>query len=154
VGETTAPAREDPAARAVQFIRRAEQGDKAALAEVRKLFNDYGALWERTGDLARQARAAWVKLALGDQAVVKEALERKLEAMQRELAGPDPSPLERLLADRVVACWLRAVRRVATEVPGCPSGHVCARRHPIAVSLDASDQPEPAPCPCTRREVL
>ena len=27
--------------------------------------------------------------------------------MRKEVAGPDPSPLERLLAERVVACWLQ-----------------------------------------------
>jgi hypothetical protein len=27
--------------------------------------------------------------------------------MRKELAGPDPSVLERLLAERIVACWLQ-----------------------------------------------
>ena len=60
---------------------------------------------DRAGDLALQARRALVKLALGDQELGKEALEGELEGMWRELAGPDPTPLERLLGDRVVACW-------------------------------------------------
>ena len=27
--------------------------------------------------------------------------------MRKDLDGPDPSPLERLLAERIVACWLQ-----------------------------------------------
>ena len=30
----------------------------------------------------------------------------KCKAMRAELAGPNASPLERLLADRAIACWL------------------------------------------------
>ena len=31
---------------------------------------------------------------------------RKARALRRELAGPTPAPLERLLAERVVLCWM------------------------------------------------
>ncbi len=38
---------------------------------------------------------------------VQEIYERKLDAMRQELAGPEASLLERLLADeRIVMCWL------------------------------------------------
>jgi hypothetical protein len=30
-----------------------------------------------------------------------------MELMRAELAGPDPTPLERLLVERIVACWLQ-----------------------------------------------
>jgi hypothetical protein len=36
-----------------------------------------------------------------------ECLERKLADLRAEVAGPSPSPLERLLAERIVACWLQ-----------------------------------------------
>ena len=35
---------------------------------------------------------------------VREGLRAKMEALRVELAGP--SPLERVLAERIVACWL------------------------------------------------
>src|SRR5205085_2151017 len=35
------------------------------------------------------------------------AMIRKLELLRAELAGPNPTPLERLLVERVVACWLQ-----------------------------------------------
>jgi hypothetical protein len=34
-------------------------------------------------------------------------LTHKAESLERDLAGPHPTPLEQLLADRAVACWLQ-----------------------------------------------
>jgi hypothetical protein len=36
-----------------------------------------------------------------------ECLEQKAAELRREVAGDSPSPLEQLLADRVVVCWLQ-----------------------------------------------
>jgi hypothetical protein len=58
------------------------------------------------GDLAEQAERSLVRAASGDDLALREALLRKLELMRQELAGPNPSPLERLLVGRVAACWL------------------------------------------------
>jgi hypothetical protein len=44
---------------------------------------------------------------LGGVARDRLAQSRKLPLLKAELAGPDPTPLERLLADRVAACWLQ-----------------------------------------------
>ena len=44
----------------------------------------------------------------GPNAVAKGAIVRRLAALRRELAGPSPTPLERLVADRVVVGWLAA----------------------------------------------
>ncbi len=32
-------------------------------------------------------------------------MSRKLAKLQAELGGPDPSPIERLLAEREALCW-------------------------------------------------
>ena len=37
----------------------------------------------------------------------KEGVERRLEAMKQELLSLAPSPLERLLVDRIAVCWLQ-----------------------------------------------
>src|SRR5262249_48392568 len=34
-------------------------------------------------------------------------LTRKLEQLRAELAGANPTPIERLLVERIVACWLQ-----------------------------------------------
>src|SRR5262249_58164113 len=42
----------------------------------------------------------------GESPILAESLRLKVEEIQAELAGPAPSALERLLADRGAACWL------------------------------------------------
>jgi tetratricopeptide (TPR) repeat protein len=57
--------------------------------------------------VAKKAERIFVKKLCGDDLLLKEALSLQLETMREEVAGPDPSPLERLLAERVIACWLQ-----------------------------------------------
>ena len=42
----------------------------------------------------------------GDDVFTQEAIPRNLKAMREEVAGQNPSPLERLLAERITVCWL------------------------------------------------
>jgi len=37
----------------------------------------------------------------------KESLRRQLDEMRLELSGPNPTPLESLLIQRVLACWVQ-----------------------------------------------
>jgi hypothetical protein len=46
-------------------------------------------------------------LAAGPNLLLAESLMRKAEELRTEVAGASPSPLEQLLAERVVACWLQ-----------------------------------------------
>ena len=62
--------------------------------------------WETVGDLARTARESLLQTISGDNLVVQEAQTRKCAALTKELAGPRPCPLERLLVERIVLCWL------------------------------------------------
>jgi len=48
-----------------------------------------------------------ITLAAGTNLLLAESLLHKTEAMRAALAGPEASPLERLLAARVVLCWLQ-----------------------------------------------
>jgi hypothetical protein len=63
--------------------------------------------WEEVGNLAKTARESLIRTLGGDKnLVVQEAHARKCTALMAELAGPQPSPLERLLVERIVLCWL------------------------------------------------
>ncbi len=93
--------------RVLRLLRYAGKGDRAAISELRELFNSKPAQWEMIGNMATQAECSLVKVASGDNKVVKEAIYKKLTAMKKELAGSAPTPLERLLVERVVACWLQ-----------------------------------------------
>jgi hypothetical protein len=59
------------------------------------------------GPRGRQSQAAWLQLIAGPNLMLHESTRRKAEQLRAELAGPAPSPLERLLVERVVACWLQ-----------------------------------------------
>jgi hypothetical protein len=59
------------------------------------------------GDLAAQAEQSFVRAAAGKNLAFREGLLAKLQALRGELSGPSPTPLERLLVERVVACWLQ-----------------------------------------------
>ncbi len=84
---------------------RAQQGDKTALPALREFFEKPGVV-EATGNLARMARDSLVEKYCGKNLLIKEGLTRKMDALRAELAGAAPAPLEGLLAERVVACWL------------------------------------------------
>jgi hypothetical protein len=51
-----------------------------------------------------QAQESWLTLIAGKDLLLAESTRRYLDARRSELAGANPSPLERLLADRVLAC--------------------------------------------------
>lgn len=42
----------------------------------------------------------------GKNLLVRESVTRKLDQMRAELGGANPSPLEKLLVERIVATWL------------------------------------------------
>jgi hypothetical protein len=105
---TTTPPKQDKVLEQLQrLVQRAEQGDETVLPELRAALDANPWLWERYGDLAQQSQAAWLQLIAGSNLLLQESTRRKAEQLRAELAGPGPSPLERLLVERVVACWLQ-----------------------------------------------
>lgn len=89
-----------------QLVERAQKGDAAVLTELRRLLDDNPHLWRHVGDVARHAEEALIGLAAGDNLLLRESLRRKLLELKAELA-PNNS-VERILVDRVAACWLAA----------------------------------------------
>lgn len=95
-------------ARIAVATNRAERGEQNALAVIRQVFDLIPSVWEAYGDLAAAAEDALVELWAPNSALTREGLRKKLAAMRTDLAGPEASLLERLLAERLVACWLQA----------------------------------------------
>ena len=89
-----------------ELIARAERGDPEALAEVQRLFDESPGAWTIFGDLAANTQRSWIRAIAGQDELLREAVERYLEQMRAEIAGPSPTPLERLLVDRIATCWL------------------------------------------------
>ena len=88
-------------------LKRVRDGDESTLPVVRKLLQDPHAADQLGGNLAEQAEQSLIRAAAGKDVLFREALSRKLELMRADLSGPSPTPLERLLVERVVACWLQ-----------------------------------------------
>jgi hypothetical protein len=90
-----------------KFLKRAQRGDASTLPVLRKMLENPATVDQFGGDLARQAALSLINAAAGEDLAFKEALTRKLELLRAELSGPNPTPLERLLVERIVACWLQ-----------------------------------------------
>jgi hypothetical protein len=97
---------DERADRLLALVRRVEAGDLSLLPALRKGLDENPALWRSNGDLANTVVHRWVDAISGPNEVHKECVRRKLRELWRELAGDRARPLERLLLDRVVACWL------------------------------------------------
>ena len=80
---------------------------------------------ERAGDLGLAAERCWLNLIAGSDRASRETLARKVTAMRAEIAGPNPTPLESILAARIVATLLQIayVEREYTESSGTTGAH-------------------------------
>jgi hypothetical protein len=103
-------------------------GDESALPEVRAIVRDPRYL-QAFGDLAWRARFALLNEAAGQDLMVREAVPEKLEALRQELAGPDPSPLEALLVDRILNTWLHLRALELRRGAGADLGPSAAAHH-------------------------
>ena len=93
--------------RLAELVQRAQQGDVAALPLLREALEGDPSLWQEYGDLAAQAQEAWLQLLAGTDYLLAEAVRLKLAALRQELSVEGASPLEKLLIERVIACWLQ-----------------------------------------------
>jgi len=91
------------------LTKRVEEGEKGAMPALRELLDENPDLAWRLADLARAAENVLIGelTKRGEHPITEEALRRQLAAMREEVAGEDPSPLEKLLAERVVATWMQ-----------------------------------------------
>jgi hypothetical protein len=89
-------------------VESAMRGDTASVPRLRELLNEHPALWEHVGNLAEQAEHAWIFLAAEDNLHLRECLLKQVEAMRKEFIGESPSPVARLLAERVIITWLQS----------------------------------------------
>jgi hypothetical protein len=88
-------------------VAQAQDGDEEALRHVGKILQEVPDLAQILSDLARDAERAFIERTSGGDPLIKKALLVQLENMRQEVAGTAAPPLERLLAERIVACWLQ-----------------------------------------------
>jgi hypothetical protein len=93
------------------LVVRAEcEGDRDALVSLQVDHrDDLKAYVAQLGDLRQVTQDALVDTFVGESLpLTRQGIVEMLEAMREELGGPDPSPLEELLVDRIVLCWIAA----------------------------------------------
>ena len=90
-----------------QLLKKAEAGDRSVLPQLRRALDGDPDLWRGYGNLAAHAEASLAMLAAGPNLLLAESLKRKLAELKAELGGASPSPLEKLLAERISTSWLQ-----------------------------------------------
>jgi hypothetical protein len=89
------------------LLKRANEGDKDAVAQICEAVRDNKEFWRQVGDLGRITLQVQLKVMYGEDLVLQNGIQRCLAAMREELLSPESTPLESLLVDRIVACWLQ-----------------------------------------------
>ncbi len=100
--------RRETVTRLRELVGRADKGDEKAVPAIREILDESPDLAWRLRNIGKLAERLLVsKMTKDEDAAAKEMMEHQLESMRLEIAGEDPSPLELLLAERVVATWLQ-----------------------------------------------
>ena len=91
-----------------ELVEKAAKGDKKPLPEIRKILKESPELAWQIMDVSRVAEWRYTEMMLKEEDFgKKEVLRCQLAAMREEIAGDNPSPLERLLAETIVLAWLQ-----------------------------------------------
>jgi len=90
-----------------ELSAQAEGGDKAARRELRKAVHESSPeIIREASDIARRGQWGLIKTAAAGEPLMEEALVARLDLMRLEIGGPNATPLEVLLTERVVSCWI------------------------------------------------
>jgi hypothetical protein len=150
------------------LLQRAEKGDPSSIAALREVLDHNPDIWKHYGDLGLHAEGLLIQRISSTNLLMAESLARRLHSLKTELAGPGPGYLEKLLVDRVAACWLQTsyFDLVIAQSEGATPRHMqdLQRRQDRAhgrylAALKALDtmrrhlkqSPIPAPVPTRRR---
>lgn len=86
---------------------KAEDGDKEAKRELRAAVRSSSPeVIARVSDIASDYRAMLARTASGGDELMLEGLQAYMLQMEENLLGENPTPLEALLAERIVSCWM------------------------------------------------
>lgn len=84
----------------------ADKPSQEAINDLRNLLSKHPELWKVGGDMAALAVDKVIR-DIESQRSVRESIKAGFEAIQKDLGGMQATPLEKLLIENVVVCWLR-----------------------------------------------
>ncbi len=113
------------------LMDKAQDGDENAAFDIRKILDGSPDLaWRFIKGPGKMAEEALIDEFTRDKDLAsKELLKHQLKSMRIEVAGENPSPLELLLAERVVATWLQVQLFDAFYACGMKSGTLSQDEH-------------------------
>jgi hypothetical protein len=107
VGEAELETLEAGIKRIEDLSKKAEGGDKSARAELRRAVAKCSPeVIADISHIAKRADAILIRTISAGEPAMEEALEARLRYMREEMAGPNPTPLEQILSERIVSGWL------------------------------------------------
>lgn len=89
-----------------KLTKLANAGDADALTQLCRVLDANPQVWQEIGDLAKHAQFSIVKAICNGNQLIAESVKRKADELRRDLSGENPSPLEKLAIERVVATFL------------------------------------------------
>lgn len=95
------------------LLQRAFDGDRVALKRLKEMELVKKLGWENMlvsafGDFGQQTEEEMIKAITHENLIHKESIAHCTKKLRAELAGPEPTPLESVLVDRIVCCWIQA----------------------------------------------
>jgi hypothetical protein len=110
--KTTLPTHPGPEAKPEELheynaaiLRLAREGNEETVPQLRKWLAVPENVNRAGADLAYQVQASLAQKMAGTNLYFREAVVKNAENLRDEICGPNPSALERLLAERVATCW-------------------------------------------------
>jgi hypothetical protein len=89
------------------LVIRGHDGDEEALAKMDTVLEEIPSIARKFGNLNVMVEEGFIERTSSNSPFRQKSLRVNLEHMREELAGPNPSPLEKLGAERVASCWLQ-----------------------------------------------
>jgi hypothetical protein len=89
--------------------------DPDDVAELRKALREEPGTWRAAGDMLDHAQDQVIQSMASGYAVIEESTRRGKEELREELSEPTDGPLEQLMIQEVILCWLHhshTVRRM------------------------------------------
>jgi hypothetical protein len=112
-----------------QLVQKARAGNASVLPRLRKVLKKHPEIWQRAGDVTRMVERSWIGLLTCHDPLYVESVLLQAAAMKKELEGPEPTALERLLVAQIVACWLES--EYAQILLGTGDGELSRDRHRV-----------------------
>ena len=85
------------------LVERACAGDESVVPQLRELLCRSEKTVNIAGDLVALSRRSLLESVCRTNLMRREAVLRKMELLRADLVGPQPTPLEQLLVDRILA---------------------------------------------------